>query len=703
MKKDKDLKYQLELYKRVFNAMPDPVVIKDWEGNFVLANEAVANLYNTTPEQMVGKDDGFFTGNKEQADFFRENVRAIMSSGQTEVVYEDSTDAKTGKVRHFQSFKIPCKNAIGEPQILVIARDITDVATAKNQSENLAKQLTYALEATNDGMWDWNIETQSVSHNQRWYEIVGIDPKNSENSFNEFQELIHPNDQARVKRAIQAAIKDKKKYEVKFRILHKDGKIHWAKDRGQIVEWDSNGKPKRMVGAVSDITEQMSAHKKIEELAYYDPLTELPNRRLLADRIEMTQHKNHENGCHSAILFIDLDHFKILNDTHGHQIGDLLLIEVASRLTHNVSEIDTVARFGGDEFIVVLSELSKNLLTASNEAFTIAERLRNILNQPYHLQLNNLKEEVFKYFISASIGIITFDHQDTQEDILKLSDLALYRAKSQGRNASVVFDPLMQQEVDKNGELIKAIRQAIDNDEFELYYQPQYNQYHQLVGLESLIRWNHPGKGFIPPDQFIPLAEDTSLILPLGKWVINQACQQIMLWSKNELLSKVPVSVNISAKQIWQKDSIDVISSIIEKHSVPSHNLKIEITESVLLESSEKTITKLNQLANKGLKISLDDFGTGFSSLSYLKNMPISEIKIDKSFIRDIEIDSSDAVMVKTITDLGKNFEIDVIAEGVEKKGQLQILKEFGCHIYQGYYFAKPMPASEIEAMLKGQ
>lgn len=703
MKKDDDLQDQLELYKRIFDAIPDPIVIKDWDGNFVLTNQAVAELYNTTPDQMIGKDDAYFTGNQEQGAFFRENVRAIMESGKSEVVYEDSTDAKTGEVRHFQSLKIPFESVTGTPKILVIARDITDVVRAKNQAESLAKQLNYALDATNDGVWDWNLQTQSVFHNQRWYQIFDIDPNLSNDSFTRFKALIHPNDLARVERALQIAIDDNKNYNAKFRVKKTNGQTVWVWDRGQIVERDKEGKPLRMVGAIADISEQMNAHKKIEELAYFDPLTQLPNRRLLADRIEMTKHKNHEKGYHSALLFIDLDHFKVLNDTHGHQIGDLLLMEVATRLTENVSEIDTVARFGGDEFIIVLSELSSNRLTASNEAFTIAERLRKILNQPYHLALQNLKDTVLDYFISASIGIITFGHEDSEQDILKLSDLALYRAKLQGRNASVIFDPLMQKEVDANGALIKAIRQAIDNQEFELYYQPQYNQYHQLIGLEALIRWRHPIKGFISPDQFIPLAEETSLILPIGNWVIHQACQQIVQWSEHPLLSKVPVSINISAKQIWQKDSIETIYSIIESNEVPCHQIKIEITESLLLDSSEASINKLTQLNNKGLKVSLDDFGTGFSSLSYLKNLPISELKIDKSFIRDIEVDSSDAVMVKTIIDLGKNFEIDVIAEGVERQGQLEILKEFGCHVYQGYYFAKPMPAVEVEAMFTGQ
>jgi len=691
------LQEENQLYRLLLDAIPDPVIVKNWEGNFVFSNQSCATLYNTTPDEMIGKDDYFFTGNKEQSDFFHKNIQEIILNGNTEVVYEDSTDAATGETRNFQSLKIPLENAKGEKQILVIARDITEVMRSKDEAEESYKQLGYVLDATQDGVWDWRIPTGKVSHNKRWYQLTGIEPLTAKNSVTEFLGLIHPKDVDHVKHAIDETLTLSQEYHLQYRIIKPNEEVIWVLDRGKVVERDETGKPTRMVGAMSDISLQIKAKNKIEELAYYDPLTHLPNRRLLNDRINMAKRKNHDQDCRSALLFVDLDHFKILNDTLGHQMGDLLLQEVAKRLSNYISEIDTVARFGGDEFVVLINELSKDPITSANQAHTISERLRKAMGASYCLKT---EDGEINHIISASVGIITFGFNESNDELLKLSDLALYRAKMDGRDISVVFDPTIQQEIDENSHLIKSLRKAIANEEFELYYQPQYDVEKNLIGMEALIRWQQPEDGFIPPDQFIPMAEDTLLILPIGQWVLESTCRQIHAWQSHPTFCTIPISVNMSAKQIWQKNFIDTVITTIEKYDFPKNLIRMEITESVLLNDNEETIDKLHQLKALGIEISLDDFGTGFSSLSYLKNMPIDEIKIDQSFIRDLEHDPSDSIMVKTIIDLGKNFNIKVIAEGVENNRQLSILKEFGCTNLQGFLFNKALPASKIEEMM---
>lgn len=688
-----------ELFRRVINAIPDPIVVKNWEGNFVLTNQSVAELYNSTPEDMVGKDDFDFTGNREQADFFRENVQSIMQSGDAQVVYEDSTDAKTGEIRHFQSLKVPFKNANNEDQIVVIARDITDVIRSKIEAEESYKQLGYVLDATQDGVWDWHIPSGKVIHNKRWFQMFALPVTEENQNFSTFQSLIHPQDKVRVLTALDLAIEYGEDFDQQYQIIKNDGSVIWVHDRGRVVERDEYNHPIRMVGAVEDISLQVAAKNKIEELAYYDPLTKLPNRRLLSDRIEMAKHKHHEQDTRSALLFLDLDHFKIINDTLGHQMGDQLLVEVANRLTTHLPEIDTVSRFGGDEFVLLINDLSRDKLTAANQAYTIAERLRESLSLPYHLTSHGAKETAIDHYLTASVGIVTFGQQESINEILKLSDLALFKAKTKGRDLSIIFDPSMQKEIDQNSELLTSLRKAVQNDEFELFYQPQFDSGNKLIGLEALLRWYQPEKGYIKPDDFIPMAEDSLLILPIGEWVLTEACKQIHAWSQHEILSQIPISINISAKQIWQKNFVALVSDLMSNFQVPKSALRMEVTESVLLHDNEDTINKLDQLTNKGIPLSLDDFGTGFSSLSYLKNLPIDEIKIDKSFVRDLESDPSDAIMVKTIVDLGKNFDIKVIAEGVENKVQLAMLKEFGCERIQGFLLGKPGPAADIESL----
>lgn len=699
----------IEFLEFIIHSNTDPVIVKNWQGQFVFANKALAKLYGTSPDKMIGYTDEYFTGNEDQGKFFLENIQRIMKAFKPELVYEDSTDTNTGEVRHFLSHKIPFINPLNELNILVMAKDITDIKRLKLQAEYNEKRLNYVLHTTKEGVWDWNLLTNEIYHNQYWYQLTGLNEQNY--TFEDFQSCIYLEDRQRVQNALNQCIKNDKPYRVEFRIQNKNGKLTWVFDRGDIVERDPAGNPTRMIGAAQDITQQKHDQKQIEQLAFYDPLTNLPNRRLLQERIELAIINNQHNQSYSALMFLDLDNFKILNDTHGHNIGDKLLIEVSQRLKKVLERFHTVARFGGDEFVVIINGLNADHTTAQKQAMAWSEKLHQSLEKTFQLQISKVSNQQdihIEYQLTASIGITLFNGKKNVEvdELLKLADLALYRAKTDGRNKTVTFDPSMQEDLIQSQKIQSNFNKSIKNSEFELFYQPQINASNQLIGLEALIRWPQKDlksfpNGYISPGEFIPMAEETGLIIPLGNWILNQACLQIALWQKNPILSKLVISVNISAKQIAQTGFIEYVCKLIKTHGIKPNQLKFEITESVLLQDVADAIEKLQILKDRGIKVSLDDFGTGYSSLSYLKRLPVNEIKIDQSFVNDIMIDESDAIMVKTIIDLSKNFSIDVIAEGVETPDQLNKLIEFGCSQFQGYLFSKPLCISDLDIYLE--
>lgn len=685
----------------------DPIVVKNWQGKFVFANQAVANLYGTTPEKMIGFADEDFTGNHEQGQFFLENVQRIMKAFKPELVYEDSTDANTGEVRHFVSHKIPFMNPLNELNILVIAKDVTDITRLKINAEYNEKRLNYVLETTKEGVWDWNLTTNEVYHNTFWYQLTGLSEDRCD--FEDFKNCIHPEDRETVMQCLSDCIENNKPYRVVFRIQHVNGTLIWVFDRGEIVQRDTEGRPIRMIGAIQDITQQKHDQAQIEKLAFYDPLTELPNRRLLQERIELAIRYNHKTLSTSALLFLDVDHFKILNDTHGHNLGDQLLIEVSRRLQALVGEQHTVARFGGDEFVLIINELDPNQSVAYQQAIGWSERLHACFSESIQLKSNKLSTEHItrlEYQMTASIGITLFNGEGDYEvdDLLKLADLALYRAKTEGRNRTVVFDPRMQEDLIQSQKMLQDFNLAIKNDQFELFYQPQYNKDLQVIGVEALVRW---AKGedlagaerYLLPIDFIPIAEETGLIIPLGDWVIKQACVQLAQWQQDPASENLVISVNISAKQLAQADFADKLLDVVSSYKINTRQLKLEITESCLLQNVSDLIKKLLKIKAYGVRISLDDFGTGYSSLSYLKRLPVDEIKIDRSFVRDLMTDESDAIMVKAIIDLSRNFGLEVIADGVETSEQLDQLIEFGCASFQGYYFSKPLKLDDFNQL----
>jgi diguanylate cyclase (GGDEF)-like protein/PAS domain S-box-containing protein len=458
---------------------------------------------------------------------------------------------------------------------------------------------------------------------------------------------------------------------------------------------DTDGVATNYVATFTDVTLRNAAEAEINHLAFYDALTRLPNRRLLIDRLNHALSAGARLGWGGALLFLDLDHFKMLNDTLGHDVGDLLLRQVAERLTSCVREGDTVARLGGDEFVVMLEDLSKQPMEAAAQAETIANKILNAINQPYQLSTN-------VYQATVSIGVVLFsDNEHSQDVLLKHADIAMYQAKKMGRNTLCFFDPNMQEAINARASLEVDLRKALDNKQFELYYQLQVDKLGQALGAEALIRWIHPERGLVPPFDFIPLAEETGLILPIGQWVLETACAQLKAWQATPLTQNLTLSINVSAKQFYQTNFAAQVKTTVKRYGVDAMQLKLELTESILLEHIDDTIIKMKELQKIGVQFSLDDFGTGYSSLQYLKMLPLYQLKIDRSFVRDIVIDSSDQAIVRTVIAMAQTLNLDVIAEGVETEVQREILANCDCNSYQGFLFGKPVPIEQFDLALK--
>jgi diguanylate cyclase (GGDEF)-like protein len=433
---------------------------------------------------------------------------------------------------------------------------------------------------------------------------------------------------------------------------------------------------------------------EVEQLAFFDYLTGLPNRRLLMDRLQKTFDANARSGQLGALLFLDLDRFKTLNDTLGHDVGDELLRQVAQRLSATVRTKDTVARLGGDEFVVMLSDLKSDDHRAVAVARRVGNKLLACLNEPYQLQGHN-------YLSTPSIGATVFgsDAQSPTE-VLKQADIAMYQVKAKGRNALCFFDPKMQADINAHADMESDLRVALADGQFELYYQSQHQLFGHVVGAEVLIRWHHPQRGMVSPGEFIPVAEESDLISSIGQWVLRTACLQLAAWREDPVFQHLLLSVNVSARQFLQASFVEEVTSVLQETGGAPQLLKLELTESLVLENVESTIQKMTELKALGVQVSMDDFGTGHSSLAYLTRLPLDQLKIDQSFVRNIGIKETDGVIVQTIIGMARNLGLEVIAEGVETQAQQEFLALHGCNLYQGYLFSKPTPLAAFEAML---
>ncbi len=475
----------------------------------------------------------------------------------------------------------------------------------------------------------------------------------------------------------------------------KNGEIYpeWLNITAGTVLQGAQKKVTHYVATFSDITQRKNNEAEIYQLAFFDPLTNLPNRRLLLDRLRHILAARDTNAGHATLLFIDIDNFKTLNDIKGHDVGDLLLVEIARRLLASAREGDTVARLGGDEFVVMLEGLSPEPDHAASQAKAAGEKILQSLNSPYHLK-------DFEYHSSCSIGISLFSQDISADELLKQADTAMYEAKAAGRNALRFFDPAMQAALEARATLEAELRQALAQQEFVLHYQIQVNADNTPIGAEALLRWNHPQRGLVFPDTFISLAEETGLIQPIGQWVLESACAQLKAWEADVDKRFLLLAVNVSARQFGAEEFVSQVESQLFSSGIVPSRLKLEITESMLLNNIELDISIMRQLKALGVSFSIDDFGTGYSSLQYLKRLPLDQIKIDQSFVRELATNSSDKAIVRTIIAMAKSMDLDVIAEGVETEEQRQLLLSAGCTNFQGYLFSRPVPIGQFEELL---
>ena len=573
-------------------------------------------------------------------------------------------------------------------RFIVLSRDITE----RKLSEIELKIAASAFEAQ-EGIIVTDAQTNILRVNNAFTEITGYSAEESIGKTPGF--LSSGKQDKKFYAAMWAAIMQKGAWEGEIWNRRKSGEVYPERLVITAVK-DKRGNITNYVASLADITESKAASDEIRNLAFYDPLTQLPNRRLLLDRLEQALASSSYNGQMGALLFLDIDHFKVLNDTLGHNTGDLLLKIIATRLKSCIREADTVARIGGDEFVILIEDLGTDKLAAATYTEMLAEKILNLIAQPYKL-------DAYDHSGSASIGATLFsDHEAGIEDLLKQADIAMYQAKDSGRNTIRFFDMQMQESVAARVNLERELRYAIDNSQFELYYQIQTNNTKAPIGAEALIRWIHPELGTISPAKFIPLAEDTGLILAIGQWVLETACAQLKKWQSKSLTRELSISINVSAKQFNHANFITQVKETVTRHAIDPAFLSLELTESMLLESVEQMIDKMLELRKIGVRFELDDFGTGYSSLQYLKRLPLNQLKIDQSFIRDITIDNNDKTLVHTIIAMAHNLDLKVIAEGVEDEEQRQFLMDHGCDHFQGYLFGKPMPINMLEKYIEG-
>jgi diguanylate cyclase (GGDEF)-like protein/PAS domain S-box-containing protein len=498
-------------------------------------------------------------------------------------------------------------------------------------------------------------------------------------------------DPADRKRMVDAVSRDGFCRNLEARFRKKSGEVFWGLMSASQIVLDGET---CVLTVTRDISEAKTAEDEIRNLAFYDSLTGLPNRRLLLERLRQAQASGNRNGRNRALLFIDLDNFKTLNDSMGHHVGDMLLQEVAKRLAACTRESDTVARLGGDEFVVMLEDLSEVAEDAASQAQTAGEKILGILGQPYVLDGTDCLS-------TSSIGITVFGGgREVTNAVLQQADIAMYQAKAAGRNTMRFFAPALQAAVNARVSLEGELRKAIRDKQFALWFQPQVER-GRLSGAEVLIRWHHPERGLLYPGEFIPLAEETGLILPLGQWVLEEACAQNAVWAKSDYAANLKIAVNISPRQFRQPDFVEQVLRVLQSTGANPENLKLELTEGMLVDNIDDVVAKMTRLKMHGLRFSLDDFGTGYSSLSYLNRLPLEQLKIDRSFVRDILVDATSGAIAQAIVSLSRAMGLSVIAEGVETEEQRLFLQRLGCFGFQGYLSARPLPLEKFEQVLR--
>lgn len=675
--------------KATLDAIPDLVWLKDPEGVYLSCNPQFERYAGAREADIIGRTDYDFA-TPEQAEAFRANDRKALEADKPCANEEWLTFAGDGYHGLFETLKTPMRGNDGKLiGVLGIARDITTRYRAERAAKMTKTRLSVALQATQIAIWDWDIKRDRWYASRVYYTSLGYSPEHKRGDRAVWFERVHPEDRPRVLAAIESAMTGKEIYEYEARLRHADGSYRWVSVRGLAVERDERGLATRMLGVRLDITERKNAEERIRRLAHFDTLTGLPNRALLSERMRELFSVAQVSRPSMAVLVVDADRFKNINDTFGHAVGDAVLVEFAKRISSMAREEDMVARIGGDTFVMVVAA------AGTVQATNTAQRLVDLLSAP-------LRTRELELAVTPSIGVALFPtHGLDFESVLKWADTAMHRAKQQGRRRYVFFSEEMRIRSERNLALEAALRRAIDRGELHLHYQPQVSLLDgRITGAEALLRWSSPDLGPVSPTEFIPIIEDSGQILEIGSWVLRGAANQLGEWLA---MGAAPfcVAVNLSSVQFRHPNLPGFVRKVLDEANVEGRHLELELTERVAMDDPGAAVAVMKELSEIGVRFSIDDFGTGYSSLSYLKRLRASKLKIDQSFVRGLADDPEDQAIVKAIINLANSLGVETIAEGVETAAQVEFLRAHGCRQAQGFFFSPAVPVDRFSELLR--
>jgi diguanylate cyclase (GGDEF)-like protein/PAS domain S-box-containing protein len=683
-------------FDELLDHLPAGVVVHDTSGRIVAVNELAVKLLGRSEESLVGApaEAAFWHLVGQDNTLMRTEdypVNRVLKTGkELSGVIVGAPGTNPATLRWLICNAYPESDDADQLQgVVVCFTDCTELIKTEQHLQKSELRMRLILQGSSDAPWDWDIVTGETYYSDRWWEMLGYAPGEIEADPGTWCRMVHPDEQARMSTFMAELLAGGQQiYSVEFRLRHRDGRDVPVLARGFVLR-DADGRALRISGTTTDLTERKQDERRIYELAYFDYLTGLPNRRFLIEELDKTLARSGRSGQIGALLFIDLDNFKLLNDTMGHDVGDMLLRQVAGRLRQALRDSDQLARLGGDEFVVVLENLGATSLDASAHADHVARKILALLGLPYDLPGHPAAS-------TPSIGITLFDgNTGGIETLLKQADLAMYRAKSDGRNTARFFDPSMQAAADRQAALDQALREGLAARQFVLYCQPQFDTAGRLIGAEALARWQHGEHGLIEPNEFISQAETSGLIVPLGLQVLEDSCRALARWSADPALRQLKLAVNISARQLRDPDFPQSVAALLAATGASPDHLCLELTESVFAENVHDLPQRMQQLRAQGVAFSLDDFGTGYSSLAYLLRFPLAALKIDRAFVQDAG--ANGGAIVEAIVALARKLKLDVVAEGVEREDQRSFMVGCGCDALQGYLLGKPVPLPEFE------